>query len=298
MNVRQIEAFRAVMETGSVTRAGEVLHISQPAVSKLLRALETSCGFALFSRSGGRLVPTAEARVLVVEVERVFSGADRIAVVAQALKERRWGQITIAALPAVALRFLPRVLSPFLAERGEVRLSLHARTSPRVIDLVATQQVDLGLSLLPSDHPHVAAERLAHFDMVCVMPKGHRLAARSVIEPSGLQGEPFIALGREDRSRFVIDEAFHGETVGRRVQIEAQLAESACAFVEAGMGVSIVPPFTAADFGEGRIDVRPFRPAIMMDIWLLLPTSRAPSMLTLEVVDLLRQVFQPYDKRD
>lgn len=298
MNVRQIEAFRAVMETGSVTRAGEVLHISQPAVSKLLRAFEGSCGFALFSRSGGRLVPTAEARVLAREVERVFSGADRIAVVAQALKERRWGQITIGALPAVALRLLPRVLAPYLAERSEVRLALHARTSPRVIDLVATQQVDLGLSLLPSEHPHVTVERLARFHMVCILPKGHALARLSKIEPADLHEQPFIALGREDRSRFVIDEAFHGEAIGRQVQIEAQLAESACAFVAAGMGISIVPPFTAADFGERLIDIRPFHPPIAMDVWLLLPTGREPSMLTLDVVDLLRGAFEPYDAQD
>ncbi|HEV7414691.1 MAG TPA: LysR family transcriptional regulator, partial [Tianweitania sediminis] len=61
MNVRQLEAFQATMETGSVSRAAECLGVSQPAVSKLLRAFSDSCGFGLFVRSGGRLVPTQEA---------------------------------------------------------------------------------------------------------------------------------------------------------------------------------------------------------------------------------------------
>jgi DNA-binding transcriptional LysR family regulator len=296
MNIRQIEAFRAVMETGSVTRAAEQLYVSQPAVSKLLRALSDRCGFPLFVRRGSGLVPTPEARLMAVEVERTFSGIERIAEVAQALRESRWGQVTIAAFPALAMRFLPGALSPFLAERPDVRLSLFSRTSPRVGDLTANQQVDIGLSLLPVEHPYVRSEVVARFALVCAVPAGHPLTAKAVVQAEDLRDERFISLGREDRSRFVVDAAFRGR-VPQNIQIEAQMAESACAFVASGLGVAIVPPFATREYAEDRLIARPFEPRVMMDIWLHVPVSREPSMLTLEIAGLLRSSLAPFDAR-
>jgi DNA-binding transcriptional LysR family regulator len=294
MNVRQIEAFRAVMETGSVTRAAEQLYVSQPAVSKLLRALMEHCGFPLFVRRGSRLVPTAEARLMAVEVERTFSGIDRIAEVVQALRESRWGQVTIAAFPALAMRFLPGALSPFLAERPDVRLSLYSRTSPRIGDLTANQQVDIGLSLLPVEHPYVRSEVAARFALVCAVPAGHPLTAKSVLHAEDLRDERFISLGREDRSRFVVDTAFQGR-IPQSIQIEAQMAESACAFVANGLGIAIVPPFAAKEYSEDRLVMRPFEPRVTMDIWLLVPASREPSMLTLEIAEIIRSSLAPFN---
>src|SRR4051794_32383621 len=90
VNIRQIEAFHAVMETGSVTHAGARLGISQPAVSKLLKSFAESCGFKLFLRSNGRLLPTREARLVAAEVELLVSGTERVERVAAAVRNREW----------------------------------------------------------------------------------------------------------------------------------------------------------------------------------------------------------------
>lgn len=285
------------METGSVTRAGSELHVSQPAVSKLLGRLTDRCGFKLFTQSGGRLVPTAEARLLAIEVDRLFAGTARIGQVVDALRDRQWGQVSIAALPALALRFLPRLLARYLSDRPDVRLSLQSRTSPRVGELVASQQIDLGLSLLPIEHPYVSAEVIARFALVCILPAGHHLGPKTVITPEDLRNEPFIALGREDRSSFVVDQAFIGRAERRRVRIEAQMAESACSFVASGLGVSIVPPFAAADYPSELLMVRQFEPQITMDVWLLLPTSRTPSRITELIADGIRDSLAIFDVR-
>lgn len=241
-------------------------------------------------------MPTPEARLLAVEVERSFSGIERIAGVARAIRTQRWGGVTIAAFPAVAMRFLPAVLSPFLAERPDVRLSLYSRTSPRIGDLVANQQVDIGISLLPVEHPYVKAEIIARFALVCALPAGHPLTEHSVLGPQELRRERFISLGREDRSRYAVDAVFQGRGP-RDIQIEAPMAEMACAFVARGLGVSIVPPFTASEYPEDKLVVRPVEPPALMDIWMLLPTSRQPSLLTLEFSDRLRAAFAPFDLR-
>ena len=91
LKIRQVEAFRALMQRHTVTRAAQALHISQPAVSRLLSDFESGVGFKLFERQQGRLLPTSEARVLYDEVERAFVGLDRIALAAQQIRAMRRG---------------------------------------------------------------------------------------------------------------------------------------------------------------------------------------------------------------
>lgn len=96
MNLRQMEVFRAVMLTGGVGGAAELLHISQPAVSKMLAQSQRQLGFALFARVKGRLVPTAEAQALHAEVEALWRGVERVRDVSRSLATPRSGTLTVA----------------------------------------------------------------------------------------------------------------------------------------------------------------------------------------------------------
>lgn len=297
MNLRQLDAFRAVMETGSVTRGAAVLGVSQPATSKLVAALERQCGFLLFHRRGNRLMPTAEASTLYAEVERMYVGAEHIARQVERIRELRSGQLSIAAFPALATRALPRLVNRFMADHPRINVSLVSRSSRALVEWVAAQQVDIGIGLMTLDRVGVAFEPVGSFEGVCVVPTKHRLARRKSIQPADLDGEPFIALGVEDGSRFKVDQAFEGTAVRRDILIEAQQSEAACAFVAAGAGISIVEPFSAGEFGADQLVVRPFRPAVWFDIWLILPTGRPRSRLAEEFIGFFRKAMEAYHPR-
>lgn len=295
MNIRQLEAFHTTIETGSVTLAGERLGISQPAVSKLLRSFSEACGFQLFTRSGGRLVPTLEARMLAVEVERMFAGTTRIARLAEAVRNREWGEVTIAAPPALATRYLSLALSPFLADQPDIHFTLQSRNSPRIGELVAAGQVDIGLSVLPFEQPNIRSERIMRFCMVCVLPAAHRLADKQVIEIEDLRNEPFISLPRDDCSLMTVDRAFQMRGVQKKNRIEVPLSETACSFVADGVGISIVPPFVGLDYGTDRLVRRQLLPETFMDVWLLTPATRQPSLAAQSLIEFLRTAFAPFD---
>lgn len=193
MNIRQIEAFHAVMETGSATRAAERLNISQPAISKLVKAFSDTCGFVLFHRKGGQLVPTREAQVLAGEVTKVFSGANRIKDVARALREHEWGDISIAAPPAFSVGFLPRILAENM-QLPDLRVQILSRTSPQIVEMVASQQVDIGLSVIAPNHPDISSQLLVTFPLVCLLPANHHLASKKQLHINDLRNEPFISL--------------------------------------------------------------------------------------------------------
>jgi len=131
-NIRQIEAFNAVVKGGSVTRAAEVLFISQPAVSKLVLAFEASCGLKLFQRGKGRLTPTPEARRLFAETEKFLTGVERIENAARAIREAERGELCVVGFPALSMRLLPGCTARFLRSRPDVELTILTRNSPEI----------------------------------------------------------------------------------------------------------------------------------------------------------------------
>lgn len=288
MNLRQLEAFRTVIESGTVTRAAETLRISQPAVSKLIGNLARECGFELFRRNGNRLTATAEAMALYGEVERMFVSVEHISRHAAGIRELRSGQLSIAAFPALATRPLPRIVTRFLRDHSDTRISVAARSGRMLVEWVAANQIDLGIGLLLLQHPGIEYQSAGSVDAVCVLSPRHPLARRKVIRASDLNDLPFISLGAADRSRFRIDQAFEGRDVRRRIAIEAQQSEAACTFASEGAGIAVVEPFSASEFTPDQLAVRPFRPRVRFDLWLMTPVQRPRSLILESFISLFR----------
>ena len=194
INHRQIDAFRAVFQTSSMTAAGALMGITQPAVSRLIRDLEAEMALTLFDRSAGKLTPTPDAVALFREVERSYQGLDRVAHAAAELGRRREGELRIAASVAPSFYGLPPVLTQFRSAWPGVRLSLHTASSPEVLDLVAMRHYDLGVGVLPAGGPGVAIEALDVQNAVCVLPARHPLASRAVLRASDLAGVPMLMI--------------------------------------------------------------------------------------------------------
>jgi DNA-binding transcriptional LysR family regulator len=284
LNSRQIEAFRALMLTASVTRAAAAMHVTQPAVSRLVRELQDSLELTLFDRNGNRLVPTSDALALFTEVERSFVGLDRIADAARELRSRRAGRLRIAAMPALTNGVLPRFAGRFLAERPRVDLALFGLVSNTVLDWVVSDQCDVGFAAAPIQHAAVSAEALPAVRYVAVMPAGHRLARRRVLRPRDFAGEPFVAIGPSVPSRFRIDDVFSAHRVSRAIRVETPLSEIACALVASGVGVSIVDPFTASEYESRGVVARTFEPALEFQVAALFPVRRTASSVAREFV--------------
>lgn len=280
ITTRQIDAFRAVMRHGTVTEAAELLHLSQPAISKLIASLERETSLTLFDRVKKRLVPTPEGELFYQEAERMVLGLESLQRMAEDLRTTRSGHLNIVAMPALGQRHLPRIVAGFLQEHPEAHVSLHIHGSQVANQWVAGQQVDLGLSLLNIEHPAVIKRTLCQVEAVAVLPVDHPLAARDLLTPRDFVGERFISFTRDTRTRHAIDQVFEAADVDRVQRIEVYISEAACGFVAAGQGVSLVDPLTAGAFvADGSLITRPFAPAIPYHIRLLRPRHRTASQL-------------------
>ena len=111
MDVKLLEAFRAVVDHRSVTAAATAMGVTQPAVSTQIARLEDTVGFSLFDRASGRLKPTAEGLLFYAEASRVLGEVDRLATATAQIREGQSGRLVIASHPSAAISLLPGLVA-------------------------------------------------------------------------------------------------------------------------------------------------------------------------------------------
>src|SRR5579859_3390735 len=145
LNIRQIEAFKALIESGTTGRAALLLNVSQPAVSKLITHLEFDTGLKLFDRLKNRLEPTEHAMRLYDEVERIFAGVRQVESVVDAIRREEQGRLSIGVMPALSGSFIQRTTMSFLKNRQNVFCSVQTLGSHLILDGLLTRKLDVGL---------------------------------------------------------------------------------------------------------------------------------------------------------
>lgn len=267
LNLRQIEAFKAVIEQGTVSRAAEVLYVSQPAVSKLLAHLEDDTGLQLFERIRGKLAPTRHGMRLYEEIDRIFAGLRQVEQAVDSICRDEQRHLSVGVLPALSGSFIRRVTMNFLQVYPDVRVSIHTRSSQFVADWLVTRQLDVGLVASRIENPYIDRESLLEHPLICAMPINHRLARKKVIRPRDLDGEPFIAFSSESQSRQLAQSIFDRHGLHMNVVLESVTAPTVCEFVAAGLGISLVHPLFA-DGMQDKLVVRRFEPSLPFDFLL------------------------------
>jgi DNA-binding transcriptional LysR family regulator len=272
LGYRHLEAFRAIMRSGTVTGAGAMLGASQPAISRLLAQTEALAGFPLFERVRGRLVPTEMAQALYAEAERIFTGIEEVSALAERLRTGSPRRVVIASLPTLTLSILPEAVAAWRAGGRQETLSVHSRAADGVLALVAARQADLGIGISVPPVPGVRSSLLMRNRCWCVMAPGHRLASRRVVRAADLHGETYIALSREEGRQALVDEALRDSGAQPLETVECRMAAGAVAMAAAGLGVTIADAFSVSMFHQ-QVVLRPFAPAIAFDYRLVWPAE-------------------------
>lgn len=291
---RLVDVFRAVVTTGNITRAAEILHTSQPTVSREIARLEQVVGMELFDRVRGRLQPTARAISLFDEVERSFVGLEQIAATAESLRQFADGKLALACLPALADGLVPAACAIFLAEHPAVSVSITTQESPILEEWLGAQRFDLGLIEHLDAPADTAVDLLFEADEVAILPDGHRLLARKTLRPKDFANEAFVSFAPFDPYRIAVDRLFAAHDVERRMVLETASAASVCASVRQGLGLAIVNPLTAIEFDGGRLHRRRLGFSIPYRIALARPKRRPSTPLVEHFAKALRRATANY----
>jgi len=293
---KQLEAFRAVMLTGTTTEAAKLLKVSQPAVSRLISDLENDIGYNLFEREGRRVQPTAEADLLIEEVRKALIGLDQIRQTAIEIGKSRYSRLRLVSIPSVSSTIVTDMIDCFARGNPETAISLEVMSSDTALEWVISQQCDLGIAAGHLENPALSSRVLTIGRSVCILPAGHGLASEDVINAAMLRDESFISFRPDSAYRQEIDAIFDADGIERVLRYEARTTEAICSMVDAGLGISIVGPFShlpgATRDGRRGLVVKPFDPAPIVEISLIWPTQRTMNSATKQFLETVSLQFQ------
>lgn len=298
LNIRQIEVFRAVMITGTIRGASELLFVSQPAVSRLLSHTEERIGFALFQRVRGRLHPTLEAKKLFHAIEGVYEGVLRVNEMARELSEHQEGILNIVASPSLGQMVIPTAIALYRKTHPNVKLVFHYLTHIPLTDRLLKRQADLAITILPLNHPNLEQEELATANLVCICPYNHPLSRRASLRVKDLLAYPLISYEKTSPFGVMVQSMFEqsGETV--RAVIEVGSPQNACALVQAGAGIALVDQFSARSWSASRFVTRPIESSPPLKAYLVRLREEPMSQISQSFTDTLREVIHKDSQAD
>lgn len=291
LNLRQIEVFRAIMITGSISGAARLLSVSQPAISRLLAYTEDRLKLKLFERVKGRVQPTPEARRLFAEVDQVHQGVLRVNEIAEELRRRGTGSVRIVASPSIGEAIIPTAVARFRASYPDVRIEIEILTLTELVAKVGANRVDLGLSVLPVDEPTVFSSQIAEGRLMVICPKGHELAALKAVKVADLAPFPLIGYGSQTPYGIHVERALRSSRAPVRINTQVRFTPQACALVQAGAGIAIVDEFVLSGRTWPDIVARPLVPKTTMRVHLLSSRLEPMSHIARAFVHHLRQLF-------
>lgn len=296
LNFRQIEAFRAVMHTGTTTAAAAMLHTTQPSISRLLAQIQSATELKLFDVQKGRLRPTHEARQLFDTVQRHFFGLERIEQSVAVLRKSGTGRLRIGCTPALGLAVMPKVAAAFSRLHPDVHINLQTVGAMALREGLMHGLYDLVLTTTPLHHPQLDAQVVHRSSMVCVMHDAHRLATRAQVDVRDLSGEVLVTLNADDPIAVEFRRVLGEYGIEPGATMETTYSATICTMALEGIGVGIVNPHVASVFAD-RLTVLPLRPACPVDVFLAFAPQSATSVITERFAGLLRDHFRALSAR-
>ncbi|WDY60130.1 LysR family transcriptional regulator [Pseudomonas sp. PSKL.D1] len=250
MNVKQLRAFVTVAKYQSFAQAGEHLHVSQPALSLTIKALEDNLGGALLTRTTRSVSLTAEGEVLLPLARRLLADWDDTEEMLRQRFTLQLGRVAVAAMPAFAGNLLPQSLKVFRQHYPKVNVTVHDVINEQVLELVRHRRVELGIGFEPDNMEGLSFHPLYLDRFVAVVPADSPLAQQTQATWAQLLAEDFIALQRPSAVRLLLEQnvaASHGKLA---VAFESHQLSTVGRMVASGLGVSAVPALCITQMQE------------------------------------------------
>ncbi len=284
LDLRQLEAFAAVISAGNITAAAKALDRSQPAVSRLIQELEQSLGYLLFTRNGPRIHPTEEALQLHQYVQKALLSLQQIRLRAQEIGQQQHRPLHIAATPALAAGLLPQALATLGLQN---KVHIISESAEQTAHAVISGEADIGLCSLPLEHHAVDLHWIGQSRCVVALQQDDPLAKETHITLNCLAGRRLIAPWNPLRLRGRFEKALKKLKVPPHETIETNSSANILACVRAGLGVAILEPVTAWGMPLEGVTIVPLEEDIPYFFGVITPQGRQLSLAVQSLIAAL-----------
>jgi len=291
MTPRQLKAFVTVAQTLSFARASEQLHLSQPALSLAIRGLETALGGPLFSRTTRQVRLTPEGAALLPQALQLQADWENVRHRLMQHFTLQRGHVAIAAMPSFAGAILPDILRRYRQQFPNVEISVHDVVHEQVVEMVTNGRVELGFCFELGTESQLAFEPLYDDRFIAIVSTESELAKLRQVSWAQLSSQRFISLQRPALMRHLLETSLAEKGMTLHVALECNQLATACQWVAAGLGVSVVPSFLERQVTAIGVRVlRLVRPTIRKPIGLITLPHQQLSAAAEAIRKIVREV--------
>jgi DNA-binding transcriptional LysR family regulator len=243
ITLRQLHGFKAVADLGTFTAAAQRLKVAQPALSLNIRDLESELGAKLFDRTTRRVELTAAGREFLQSVDKLIVDLERAVQNARDLADRKRGRLVVAAPPLLAALIVPGAVADYRKRFPAIEVSVIDVQPNIIVDKVRSGEADCGIGTFADAEDGIRREVLFEDALMAWCPAQSQCARSSRLAWKDLPAGQLIAMTRDSRIRFLVDQAYQsiGQTV--RPAYEVSHMTTAIMMVEAGLGVAVLPAY-------------------------------------------------------
>jgi DNA-binding transcriptional LysR family regulator len=246
MELTSLKQFAVIAEIGHITRASERLGVTQPALSAMLKKLESELGATLLDRTARGVLLTAAGEAFLEHALASIRHAEKAAESVRELIGLESGSIRIGGGATAVAHLLPRVVSSFRKAHPELKFYVREAGSRAVADAVLSGELDLGIVTMPISGPganELMSVATIRDELMLIVPKDHPLYERSTYSWSSIREDPLVLFEDGSAVRNIIDTACHSAGVTLNVAMEVRSTEMIERMIEAGIGPGFISRF-------------------------------------------------------
>jgi DNA-binding transcriptional LysR family regulator len=299
VTIRQIQAFLAVAEFGSFTRAAERLHLAQPALSQHVRELEEALGIRLFDRTTRRVELTEGGREFRGAASKILEDLELAVRNANDLAERRRGRLVIAAPPLLAAVILPQAIAEFRSRHPGIQVNLIDARTDQIVESVRSGRADCGLGTFSPAEDGIERAPLARDSLMLFCSHSSEFFGRNEVAWNDLNGHPLVTLTRDSGIRLLVEVGYEAAELPLKPAYEVSQITTAIALVEAGLGSAVLPTYAWAAAQYRKVVAKPLRkPSISRDIVMIHASGRSVSPAVSAFESIVRRYVQRLAPRE
>jgi len=234
------------MVAGTVNGAAELLNVSAPGISRVMKHAESQLGIRLFARRHGRFIPTREAQSVFDQLNEVFKKVEDLEYAIDRLKQGEATEFSFASVPSIAQHILPRSVRRLRDRFPDLRMNINILKIEEAIDYLLLKKGEVVAMSFKLDHPGLISHPLAVGSLVAVVPEGHALAGRAKVSLADLVAYPLIGIDPNDPYGRIMASVFSERGLALDISIRARFAQTVYALVREGLGVAVIDEFSVS----------------------------------------------------
>ena len=247
MEWQQLEYFQTIAHIQHMTRAAEILSISQPALSRSIARLEAELGVPLFERRGRSIILNRYGRLFLKRVTRIMKEFQEGKQEIKDLLDPEHGEVTLGFLHTLGSEVIPDLIGSFRTHFPKVSFQLNQNNSYSLLKQLELGEFDLCLVTPPGEKDEIQWIKLWSEELYVIVPHGHPLEKRESILLNEIGNESFVSVKKGNALRQITDQLCHDAGIVPRIMFEGEELHTIAGFVASGLGVSLIPDMKDID---------------------------------------------------